>query len=223
VTGRLGHPDTSRFPPLRDEHVRTLPAGHAVGRVFFASGPHPSRWNEFRHYGPLSSRFDHHSPPRRAHPNRAICYAAPAVRDVDGAAVSPLDTCLAEVFGPTGVVDSRIHTPCFAVFRLARDLRALDLVDSDWVTAAGATAALTSGPRSLSREWSRAVYRHYTDDPPDGLFYGAANRPRGRSIALYERAVDTLPRRPEALLPLTAPGLAADLDDACTRLGFLLV
>lgn len=218
---RLGPPDVSRFPLLTDDYVRTLHSGLLVGRIFFAGGDHPTSWNTFRTYGPTSSRFDHHPPPPKDHPVRGILYAAPLVTDVDGEIVSPLDTALAEVFGPVGVVDTKLAEPHFVGFRLSRDVTSLDLVDSNWVTVAGATASLFSGPRTGTRDWARAIYRHYTN-PLDGLFYGSSNMPRGRSIAFFERARDALSHA-DVLLPLSAAGLRADLEAACSRLGFGLL
>lgn len=222
--GELGPPDPTRFPALSSSFVRTLPAGHLVGRIFFAGGQYPVAWNQFRSHGPVRTcRFDHHPPPPGDHPARAILYAAPLVHDVEGVIVPPLDTCLAEVFGATGVVDRHAGAPAFAVFRLARDVSSLDLVDSNWVTAARTTAGLFGGPHTHTQDWSRAIYDHYADDPPDGLFYGAAHMPRGRSIAFFERARDALPTHHDVRLPLADPALTPDLEAACARLSFLLL
>lgn len=135
--------------------------------------------------------------------------------------MSVLETCVLEVFGPTGVVDRQTALPCFALFRLAHEVPLLDLVDSDWVPQAGATAAIYSGPRARSRDWARALYGHYTDLP--GLFYGASRMPRGRSVALFERCRHALPDRPELLLSLAHSGLAADLAHICDKYGLDLL
>lgn len=223
MTERLPPPDTSRFPALSTKYVRTLAVGTLVGRVFFTSGEYPSAWNQFRSFGPTANRFDHHLPPSRVHRDRAILYGAPVVRDVDGTVVPPLATCLLEVFRDSGVVDVKSNTPYFALFRVTRPLRLVDLVDSDWVTVAGGNAAISSGRRQSSREWARAIYAHYADDAVDGLYYGSSNLPRGRSLALFERARDSLPSNPELHLPLSEPGLANDLDILCEEVGLVLV
>jgi len=53
------HPDLDRLES-------TVPQWHAVEpgellwRVYFRSGEHPSRWHQFRTFGPTDARFDHH-------------------------------------------------------------------------------------------------------------------------------------------------------------------
>jgi hypothetical protein len=223
VTDRLPPPDTSRFPPLNGEYLRVLPPDTLVGRIHFTNGPFPSAWNTFRAFGPTTNRFDHHPPPQRVHPVRAILYAAPIVPGPQGKPLVPLDTCLVEVFRDTGVVDVNLDSPYFALFRLTRQLRLLDLVDSRWITVAGGNGAISSGRRSQAREWARAIYRHYGEKAPDGLYYGCSNMPTGRSIALFEHSRDALPAHPELDLPLAHPGLWADVEYACTQLRLDLV
>lgn len=66
----LPAPDSSRFPTsLSNGDVRTLPAGTTFGRIYDAGGAHPSRWHEFRRFGPTGSRFDHHPEPSGVHPD----------------------------------------------------------------------------------------------------------------------------------------------------------
>ena len=40
--------------------VKTLVKGTRVARVYFTGGEYPTRWDEFRHFGPTNARFDHH-------------------------------------------------------------------------------------------------------------------------------------------------------------------
>jgi len=223
VTERLRPPDVSRFPEVADGHVRPLPVGSLLGRIHFTEGEHPSAWNAFRSFGPTSCRFDHHDGQRGEHPTRAILYAAPVIDDAYGRRVPPLDTCLVEVFRDTGVVDVTRGSPYFALFRTRRPLRLLDLVDSNWVTLAGGNAAISSGSRADAREWSKAIYERYPDGAVDGLFYGCSNMPRGRSVALYERARTALNPSPELDLPLAGPALFGDVEVACAQLGLELI
>jgi hypothetical protein len=223
VTERLLPPDRAQFPPLRAAYVRVLKVGTMVGRIHFTSGPHPATWGAFRRFGPTKNRFDHHPPPRQTHQRRAILCAAPVVRDVDAQVVPPLHTCLVEAFRDTGVVDTKTYRPYFALFRLRRPLRLLDLADSNWITVAGGNAAISSGPRGRSREWARAIYRHYPASDVHGLYYCCSNMPRGRSIALFERARTALPAHPEVDLPLSHPGLWSDVERACESLDLDLV
>ncbi|MGI8416577.1 MAG: hypothetical protein ACR2P2_10340 [Nakamurella sp.] len=99
--------------------------------------------------------------------------------------------------------------PYFAVFESTWPLRLLDLGDSDWVTRAGGNA---SGVRSRSREWARAVYRHYRCESLDGVIYPSSNIPIARVAALWERAEDALPARPELNEPLSHLGLRAAME-----------
>ncbi|MGY1673082.1 hypothetical protein [Geodermatophilus sp. SYSU D00710] len=221
MTEKLPAPSVSRFPDLGSEHIRALPAGTLLGRIHFTGGAYPSAWNTFRRFGPTTCRFDHHDEPRGVHPRRAILYAAPTVNDADGRTVPVLDVCLVEVFRDTGVVDVSRNNPYFALFRLQHAVRLLDLVDSNWITVAGGNAAISSGSRTDSRKWSRAVYSTY--ESVDGLYYGCSNMPRGRSVALYERAEVALSTYPELDLPLSSPGLWGDVELACSQLGLSLV
>lgn len=223
MTERLPPPDVSRFPDLTGAHIRALPEGTLFGRIHFTQGDHPSSWNAFRGFGPTSCRFDHHDGPRGEHPTRAILYAAPVVSDAYGKTVPPLDACLVEVFRDTGVVDVTRGGPYFALFRISRPIRLLDLADTNWVTVAGGNAAISSGSRSDARAWSKAIYEHYSADDLDGLFYGCSNMPRGRSVALYERARSALSRFPELDLPLAGPALFGDVEVACSELGLELI
>lgn len=107
------------------------------------------------------------------------------------------------------------------MFESTRPLRLLDLGDSDSVTRAGGNAAISSGVRSRSREWARAVYRHYRGESLDGVIYPSSNIPIARVAALWERAEDALPARPELNEPLSHLGLRATMETfaADLRLG----
>lgn len=212
MTERLPPPDESLFPPLARDHVRTLDRGLLVGRIHATAGAHPTGWNEFRYFGPTTARFDHQPEPRRLHPSRRIMYAAAALPHVDGRAVPVLRTCVSEVFRERGAIELSRDAPYFVLFRLARPVRLLDLVGSDWVTLAGSNAAISSGPRRAARDWARAIYRHYPSEKLDGLFYSSSQVPSARSVALFERAANAMPPRPEAHLPLSHPSLRAELE-----------
>lgn len=222
MTERLGPPDTARFPRLvarRDLHI--VPASHLLGRIYFAGGDHPAGWDSFRRFGPTTSRFDHHPPPARDHPSRAIAYGAVRTTPADREPVSALETCLLEVFRDTGVVDTHTGSPYFALFRVQRQVRLLDVVDSTWVTLAGGNAAICSGSRARAREWSRAIYGHYRTI--DGIFYGGSTLPPARAVALFERARSAMPSRPELNLPLSHPGLGSAVGRACDRFRLPLI
>jgi hypothetical protein len=215
VTERLPPPDVSLFPTLRPQHVRVLEPGHLLGRIHATSGRFPTAWSQFRFFGPLTARFDHHPPPRGAH-DRGVMYATAVLPARRRHALPVLRTCVAEVFGERGALELSRDAPFFVLFRLLRTVRLLDVADSDWVTLAGGNAAISSGARSRARDWSRAIYGHYDDI--DGVFYGCSAIPPARSVALYERATDALPRQPDAHLPLSHPSLRAELEVYATQL-----
>lgn len=222
MTDRLPAPDRSKFPALdAGPYVHVHPAGELLGRIYFTGGEYGVGWSQFRHYGPTSSRFDHHPTRRTSHPEHGIYYAAPKVTDVHGRAVTALQTCLVEVFRDTGVVDTATNNPYFVLFRPRRPMNLVDLVDSNWITLAGGNALIYAGARSRARAWARAIHAQYTDI--DGLFYGCSNLPRGRSIALFERAKGAIPPRPEVNLPLSHPGLWPYVEAACDDLGLDLI
>lgn len=182
-----------------------------MGRIHNQGGGHPTSWEQFRNYGPTGSRFDHQPPPATLHPRRAILYAAPAHatrRRVP--AVPVLRTCVLESFQGRRAIELTRDDPYFVLFRLERDIRLLDVADSGWVARAGGNAAISSGLRSASRNWSRSIYAVYPD--LDGIFYTCSLDPSARSVALYERAEDALPMRPAAHLPLSHAALRPELE-----------
>lgn len=222
MSQRLGLPDPSRFPSrLLKAHVLVLPAGSLLGRIHTTAGSYPTSWQEFRFFGPTGSRFDHQPPPRRVHPVRGILYAATASTDAAGDPVPVLRTCLAEVFQTRQIVDLSRDAPFYVLFRSTRALRLLDLADSDWVTRAGGNAAISSGLRATARQWSRAIYRAYPT--LDGIQYPCSQVPPARSIALYERAQDAIPARPQVHLPLTHGALRPEIEIYADELGLGLL
>ena len=162
------------FPPSADvlrgigpEEI-VLPAGTHLARIYFSGGEYPAQWNQFRYWGPTTSRFDHHmeNSDGEAHlQDRGIMYAAG--HDKFGA----LATCLAEVFQDRRRVDCSRNEPFFVVFKIKRDLRLLNL-KSLWPTRAGASAVISTGPKKTARLWSQTIYEAYPD--LDGILYGCA-------------------------------------------------
>lgn len=219
MTEHLPPPEVSRLPPLRRTHLRILAQGTLLGRIYPAAGAHPTSWDTFRAVGPTTARFDHH---RGGIPSldaeRGILYAVPAVRTPRRMPV--LRTCLSECFAERGLVEPARDQAYFVLFRLVRPVRLLDVIDSTWITRAGGNAAICSGPRERARQWSRAIYDHYTGaDAVDGIFYGCASIPDARAVALYERARDGLPARAAQHRPLDDPVLRAELEVYADELG----
>lgn len=181
-----------------DAIYRTCPVGTRLVRIYHRSGKYPATWDGFRHFGPTTSRFDHHIEPQRVQV-RGILYAATGPQSVA--------TVLAEVFQATRVIERMRNEPWLAIFDLQREIQLLD-TSSSWPVRAGGNMAINSGVRSMSRAWSRAIYDGYA--AVEGIWYPSSltNQP---CVALYERAAGAIPSRPMFNEPLGSPKLRAGL------------
>jgi hypothetical protein len=188
--------------------LRVLPAGTTVWRVYFAAGPHPTTWGDFRWFGPANARFDHHDGPPHVQ-RKGIWYGA----------MEPI-TCLAEVFQSTRTIDRSANAPWLVAFTTTRALQLLDLTGT-WPTRAGASMAIHSGPRPRARRWSRAIYDAYAH--VEGLWYASSMHAHRASLALYERAKAAIPGAPLFHRALSDPALLSRLNTAATTLGYRLV
>ena len=209
-------PDPPGVEALRaiGRDTRALRQGTVLARVYFTAGPYPTRWNEFRRYGPTNARFDHHLPDPAGQPRareRAILYcAASAV------------TCFAEVFQATRRIDRTRNAPWLAVFRVARDLELLDLTGA-YPTRAGASMAIGSGSRVRARAWARAWYEVFPE--LHGIHYASSMNANEPAIALTDRAelAAPLPAYPDFNRPLADDALLDVLKHAAARLGYRLL
>lgn len=166
-------------------------------------------WNGFRSYGPVATaRFDHHEPPPHVDATRSIYYAS---NTVEGA--------IAETYQDTRVIDRLDGEPWLAAFELEFDFVALDLTGA-WPTRAGASQAIASGRRNAARAWSRLIWSHYPD--VEGIWYPSAMSGGTRNLAAFERGQRKLPDYPALNLPLTHPGLLADLNRMAAKYGYNL-
>ncbi len=214
MTERLDPPDDSRVAstPVRRQDLLVLRAGTLVVRLHPLGGSHPCDWNEMRHWGPTTSRFDHHPPPIGNHPDHGIAYLA------HGRAA--LATVIAEVFQSAGsVVDidtADTRNWHLTAFSLAADLSLLD-TSRGWVTRAGGNQAINSGPRDVSRQWARAIDAHTA---VDGIGYPSSVFGPGRCVAVWERAT-VFPARPTVTRRLVDLGPA--LDNAAQLLGVRVI
>jgi hypothetical protein len=166
---------------------------------------HPANWRGFRHDGPVNGRFDHHLPPPRLQ-ERGMMYLARLPR-----------TCLAEVFQAKRRIDVATAQPMLVGFRLTRDLRTLDLTGL-WPTRAGASMALSSGPRPRAQQWARAIYEAFPG--LDGLLYGSSMAGNAECLACFEQAADAVPPHPDVHRPLADPLLRDLLRRAAIVLGY---
>jgi hypothetical protein len=208
-------PSAAHLQQLRDDDdVVAVAPLTSLARIYSSGGAHPTHWNTFRTVGPVAAgRFDPHPPTDDGTPADApgcgVLYAAVDLR-----------TCVAECFQVSRVADRRTGRPWLVVFRPIRVLRLLDLTGT-WPTRAGASQAISSGPRDRSRAWARAIIEAYEDI--DGLWYRSSMDSGKPAICLWQRAADAIPAAPSAHLPLDAPGLVLPLARACRSLGYLLI
>ena len=181
----------ARLPP----EVKVLRRGTVLWRIYPRGGPHPATWSGFRHFGPVPGmRFDHHLLPPRAQ-GRGILYAALRIY-----------TCLAEVFQETRTIERSRNRPWLVGIALARAVPVLDLTGA-WPTRAGASMALSTGPRDRTRAWSKRIYEDYP--AVEGLLYPSSMDGNQPAVVLYERARGALAQRPTFHRALTDPALRA--------------
>lgn len=188
--------------------ITGLQPGTLLWRLYFQGGPHPTTWNGWRAYGPTRNRFDHQLPPPRIQ-EREILYVA----------LSGL-VCLAECFQDTRVIDRAARSPWLVAFKTKADLELLDLCGL-WPTRAGASMAISSGPRPRAQRWSRTIYEAYPQI--QGLYYPSSMGGNEPSAALYERAKDCVPSGPSFHRPLSDPALLPVLKKAARKIGYGLV
>ena len=225
----LPAPVGEQFPLLeRDSSwVRVLPSESHIARIFRAGGPHPTQWFDFREYGPLDGRFDPHPLPTGESPGIGVMYGvlasevAPEVAAPPILANSPFTAAILEVFQAQRIIRLNAGMPTFAGFATTRPLHLLDLADSDWVTAAGGNAAISSGERASSRAWARAIVERYPEI--DGVISPSSLLPRARIVTLWSRAASALPVHPDALIRLDRAELSGVIDAIAERYRYTLV
>jgi hypothetical protein len=118
------------------------------------------------------------------------------------------------------VIDRRRRDPWLVGFRLAREVKLLDLSGA-WPTRAGASQAISSGPRDVAHAWGQAIYDAYLD--LDGLWFRSSMDGGRPAVSLNERVEDALLAQPDVHLPLSHPGLELPLARMGRTLGYLLV
>jgi hypothetical protein len=124
---------------------------------------------------------------------------------------------IAETYQDTRLIDRVDGEPWLAAFELEVDLIALDLTGS-WPTRAGASQAIATGRRSVSRAWSRLIWSQYRDI--HGIWYPSAMSGGTRNLAAFERGQAELPNNPALNVPLAHPGLLADLNRIADKYGY---
>ena len=191
----------------------TLPAASTLARVYYTSSAYPLPWNQFRSFGPLSFRWDHHLPTAGGEPHeqeRTVYYAA--VNAV---------TCLAEVFQATRRIDRVYQAPWLVVFNTLRPLLLLDLT-GDFATRMGASGAIHSGSRVRARGWARDLYEAFP--AVEGTLYASPMHGGAPALALNERVLRTplFPPHPEFHRALADDVLLDPLKQAAQALDYAL-
>ena len=202
------HPNVDRLHST-DAEWHIVEPGDELWRVYFRSGAHPSRWNQFRTFGPTDARFDHQvEGQQRA--GRSVMYLA----------ASPV-TCLAEVFQKTRTIHRTHRMPALTGFRVTSPLKLLDLTGA-FPTRIGASMGLMSGARSVGRNWARALYAAFPD--AQGFAYPSSMHGNAVAIVLNDRAdsVGALPRAPGFHKALADASMMTLLKNAARELGHLL-
>jgi hypothetical protein len=204
-----GVPALARLTPA----ISTLGAGTTLARIYYSRGEHPQVWNQFRYFGPVNSRWDHHAPDVVGNPraqSRGIYYAA-----IDA------KTCLAETFQSTRRIDRVFQAPWLAVFETLARLKLLDLT-GDFATRMGASMAIHSGSRGRARGWARDLYEAYPEI--QGILYAASMHGGHAAIALNERALKEplFPEHPLFHRALADDTLLDPLKHAAHDLGYAL-
>lgn len=191
--------------------VRTFAKGTVLARVYFSGGAHPTRWSEFRRYGPTNARFDHHLLDKRGEPwlqQRSVLYCA-----------RNAVTCFAEVFQQTRRIDRVRDAPWLAIFELERAVRLLDLTGT-YPTRVGASVAINTGSRVRAREWAQCFYEAY--DQLHGIHYASSMHANQPAIVLNDRAeaAKALPAHPRFNRALADDALVNVLKRTAIAVGY---
>ncbi len=186
-----------------------LAADTVLARIYFAAGPHPSRWNQFRNFGPTAARWDHHLLGAHGEPeeqDRGVLYCAPNA-----------DTCAAEFFQATRRIDRTRNAPTLVVFALHETVTLLDLHGA-FATTIGASPAIHSGHRSRARAWARQLYDVYPDI--HGVYYDSSMNGHALAVVLNERAHRAVPEQPQFHRALNDDMLVDVLQRIALRLSY---
>lgn len=201
-------PDLDRLSSTDPEWYR-VEVGDELWRVYFRDGDHPTRWSQFRTFGPTDARFDHHLK-GQSDTGRAVMYLA----------LSPV-TCFAEVFQKTRTIHRTHLKPVLVGFAMTRSLKLLDLTGA-FPTRIGASMGLMTGARSISRNWAREIYAAYPK--AQGLAYPSSMYANAAAIVLNDRAdsAKALPRSPGFHKALNDASMITLLKNAARELGYVV-
>jgi hypothetical protein len=204
-------PDVLKSVLRPDNDLVELTSATRLVRIFVTGGTHRQRWNAFRYTGPLPhARFDPHPVNGAGTPGSGSLYFGLSVR-----------TSIAEVYQSTSIVDRTTRRPHLVVFRPSRTLVLLNLCGL-WPTRAGASQAISSGPKLTTQAWARAIRAAHPD--LDGVWYRSSMDAGDPAVCLWDpAAASALPESPEVLVPLDYPGLDLPLARICAELNYTLL
>jgi RES domain-containing protein len=190
-----------------------IPKGSHVARVYYSRSGHPLAWDEFRHFGPLNSRWDHHLPDSSGAPTTQTRSIYDAATDAKA--------CLAELFQHSRRIDRVAQSPWLVIFELAQSLELVDLT-GDLPTRCGASMAIHSGPRGRARGWARDFYDAFPT--AHGILYCSSMNGGASALALTDRAeqIGIFPDHPLLHRALADDILLDSLKDAADKLGYAL-
>jgi hypothetical protein len=146
--------------------------------VYYAGGRHPTRWNAFRHFGPVNARWDHHLLNKGGEAcaqERGVYYAAADAK-----------TCFAETFQHTRRIDRAFQAPWLVVIETVSPTVLVDLT-GDFATRMGASMGIHSGSRERARGWARDLYDAFKEI--QGIQYASSMHGGAVAFAFNERAM----------------------------------
>lgn len=172
-------------------------------------GPYARPFGEMRSFGPLpTARFDPHPEPPAESSGEKVLYAA-----------GDLLTAIAERYQRRRAVVLKEGTsPIVYSWSTRRDLRLIDLTGAGAVRL-GASQALITGPRPVTRRWSRAIRAAWPQ--ADGLRYRSSMTGHDCAV-LWAPAADSFPEQPSLAVPISFPSqkLQALIQGACAELSY---
>lgn len=181
-----------------------------LSRVYPTTGDHPQKWDELREHGPIPGmRFDPHPSPKGDHPGVGVMYTA----------LAPT-TALAEVYQEEHVIDRALKGNALVIWEVTRSLELLDLTQL-WPVRNKGAAAMQMGDKTHTSAWAHAIHTQFGSDI-DGLLH-RSSVDNELMITLFQRSVDSFPKRPDFNELLTDPACDPVILDACDTLNYTAV
>ena len=178
-------------------------------RVYRTVGPHPVKWDELRHFGPVAGmRFDPHPLPQRVHPDIGVMYAA-----------TDIVTTLGEVYQDGREITRSVGGAAVVSWEPSRNLTLLDLT-TNWPVLNGAAASMMMDDKQHTQAWAQAIY-YRAGHTLDGLYHQSSitNQPIVTLFSQTERH-QAFPPRPRFRALLSDSAADPLVWSAAKALGF---